>query len=1184
MANKKEWTPEQKRAIEIRGKNILVSAGAGSGKTAVMTERVVKLVTEENVPLDEMLVVTFTDAAASEMRNRIRDKLKKRLVALATEGAGGEELAFVRKQLDDLPDAHISTFHAFAKHVVDDFFYLIDCDPERRVIDEGEKGLMLDEAMTELFDREYAEKRDDFMSLLDSYAKDQNDDGVRSMVLELLGATGELPGKFRIPEERQKALDPDAAGGAKSTLYRVFMDDAADMLRECILRSERTGELARKFGLTELPDKMGSEREDMLAAMKAFESGERELALGILDSIKYPVFKEKFPESAGNGAEIERKKKLINARRKEYKTKVRDIKNLFLVSDEKHRGIMRIAYPHTITLLRLTKELDRIYTGIKDDKKAMDYSDMQQFCLKVLEHEEAREYYRDKFSHIFIDEYQDTNPIQGEIMERIKRDDNMFMVGDIKQSIYGFRDADPELFAAKYRSYADSSDEEARSVRIDLNKNYRSTPEILSEINKMFEGSMKGYDDAASLKPGLDFGGAETADPETYIIDVGDTGFDPGEDEDGDPADLELEDMTNGKIEAMKVIEIIKQAKGKVFRDFKAEGGPVDRKLDYRDMVILMKSYKANVESYKEVFREAGVPLYIDETQGYFDTFEVNVLMSLLTVIDNKKQDIPFIALLRSEIFGFTCEELAMVRKYGKESGVRRSYVEDAMELSEDAGADEALRLKLKNAFDSIRRWQAYSGAMPLPELIWKVLGETGYYVTVGAMPGGAVRQANLRLLISKAENYVAVSGNSLYGFTRYVEKLKKNEINVSPAKVISENDNVVRMMTIHHSKGLEFPMVIVAQMGRRLWKNDPTKMCFDKEIGIGLKSAAPEYRIFQSNLAYDAISKKKKRDEAEEALRVLYVACTRAESMLYLVGTTKNIEGFRDRYSRGLTKFDTFFDIVKHLPGLTEVRAVDILNGRDRYKEGAAETGYESGASEEEREFVEERLGYEYPYEYAGGLKAKTSVTAILKEEHASEEGGRDAKKKRTKHIFDVPGFMTEDRKPAPTEIGAAYHEIMERIDFEKASEDDSYVAGIKEDLVREGVIERGAADYVEDGRIKAFFGTDLGKRVLEADGKGLARREQPFEMKLKVSGEDVLVQGVIDCYFEENGKITVLDYKTNAVDFDKPKEDEKKRIGEIYRKQLELYSKALKAATGKEIGEAYLYLFVLGEEIRVI
>ena len=1244
----REWTDEQLKAITERGRNILVSAGAGSGKTAVMVERVVRLIMEGRVPVSAMLIVTFTKAAASEMKERLRKALKDRLTEISKSAAGGDntgsgdsgkathagdtnggitgtgsnadEMAWIREQLDALHSAQISTFHSFAQRVLKEFFYFTDIEPGFRVLDDAEAEVLKEQAMEELLDSEYEaaeltgkgaeEGNSDFIAFLDAYSSEKNDNNARELISMLYRKLEAVPDRFDVLEEKAAELAGDIEQFRKTETYGKLAQYIAVQLERAQASVECAGKILIDNGLGRMADLVAEDGEQLGMARDAAAKGDAERAVEMLRTITFSTLRPRKDEKELYSDDV---KSMAGAHRDAYKGIVKSILKICYADLDHMIGIMHMTQGYAETLVRLEKRFDEIYSGIKRDSNAIDYSDMEHYALEILKHEEARQYYRETFRYIFIDEYQDTNIMQETIIGMIRRDDNLFMVGDIKQSIYHFRLADPDIFKAKYEDYAEEGKkgESAKSVKIDLNRNFRSRSHVLDEINKMFRPIMEGYDENAELKPGTGDGPLLLDPPETHIVDTAAL--------DEDNVDEEILDMQTEELEAAEAVRIIKHNIGREYTG--SDDKP--KKLKYSDIVILMRSFRRSAEGYRKVFRAAGIPLYIDDESGYFDSIEINVFMSLLSVIDNKRQDVPFIALLRSEIFGFSCRELALIRKMHRKG----SFVDAAEAAAEDPDVPEDLRDKCAEVFTKIRTWQAYSKTLPLSDLIWRLMNETGYYITAGAMPNGAVRQANLRLLSDRARDYAERSLGSLYGFIQYIEQVKKNKVEMPQAALLSENENVVRIMTIHHSKGLEFPLVIVSGMNKTHGSSGVPGISFDREEGLGLRAVDPENHLYEDGLILRMTHAKDKSDEADEMKRVFYVAVTRAQETFYLLGAAE-FDKMMERLDAQVSSDSSLLRMSRYLPGIVRVDPSELSD----FAEEEVEQEADMDAAEITRGQAEavSRLDYEYPYASSSVLAAKTSVTGLNKasmessrklnsveadddislrkiqdEEEASEErgavkgsgaGAEEAAWNRAGAAGDAEGgagSMQDDTAPdfvrgskgiTSAERGTAYHGVMERIDFIRAaSEGVPYIKEQMGSYVDAGIFTADEMSSVDPRTISRFFDSDLGKRAVAAAEVGALYREQTFESKVKINNEDVLVQGVIDIYFEEPDGIVLADYKTNYIDNTKDREEEYERIISMYRTQLSIYADSIEDAVGKRVKEKYLYLFSADREVKV-
>lgn len=1142
------WTPQQQQAIDQRGKNILVSAAAGSGKTAVLVERIKKLVAEEGVPIDRMLIVTFTNAAASEMKEKIRATLKNKL----------KDSPQLKEQLDLLPGASISTFHSFALDVIRQYFYLIDLEPGFAICDDAQSIVIKEDALDTLLEERFEEGSEEFYSFLDWYGSEKSIDEVRNIIDKTYTALQSLPEPFETLDAkvRELALEPsDYKNTPAMRLMSQLIIEDLEEARDCAESAEALLEdncLERMMAL-------------FAPELEAFRAMYEYAATEKYDELKSEI--DNFPSirMSASGDEKPVYKEIsgsFKALRDTAKGLYKGIgEKFFAASIDSQLADVKAVSGKAVTLQKLIIDFDRIFKEAKAEKALLDFNDIEHYCLEILKDKQVSDYYKEKFKYVFIDEYQDTSLLQEAIIGRIKGDDNLFMVGDIKQSIYKFRLAEPEIFKSKYDTFA--KDTNGKSTKIDLNKNFRSKKVILDSINDVFEPVMEGYDDDARLYNGIDYDGEYSFAPVTRIIDSSSE----SEDEDEN-----LEELKDADKEALEICNIIKENLGREY--FNSKEGKVKR-ISYRDIVILMRSAKNYAGAYYQIMRDNGIPLYVDDNDGYFDTMEINVFMNLLSVLDNKYQDVPFLSTLRSEIFGFTTDELAEIRA----NNATGSYVAAFTAYAENSGGNADLQNKCQQVFDQLKRWKSLSLAMPLPKFIWKLMLETGYYIVMGAMPQGAQRQANLRALVDKAENFSSSGQTSLYSFVRYIDTVKQKEIKTGQVRLLGEKDDVVRIMTVHKSKGLEFPMVIVAGMGRKLmYGKADGKVLFHKDVGLGMFFEDVDKHIERKTLPYNIILRQVHREEYEEQIRVLYVALTRARDILYLTGTVKDGQKLLDNKELGVSSDSTYFNMLSYLPD-PEIISGDTLQmpESDETAKRSGDINYAGMPSDEQRTMVKSRLEYEYPFASAREVRSKYSVSSLNAAGHQTVVSYGDIK-------LPEPSFRQESRPLTGAEKGTIYHGIMERIDFSRAvSEGLDYVRSAADSFVQSGIFLQEEINAIDFGRIERFFESEIGKRCAKAFEDGRLRREEPFDIKWKLNGEDVIVQGIIDCYFEEDGKIVLLDYKTNWIDESKPFEEEKKRLQDTYRTQLEIYGQALTKASGKPVAESYLYLFSAGRLIEV-
>ncbi len=1233
------WTDQQKLAIGEKGKNLLVSAAAGSGKTAVMVERVCRMITEEGMDVRDLLVVTFTNAAASEMREKIRNALRKK----------AKQDPVMQKQLELLPQAEICTFHSFALDVIRRFFYLTDLEASFSIADEARSTVLAEEAMDELFEDRYEAEDPDFLEFMDWYSGEKNDDSVRELLMKLYKNMRAMPnpddifkdGPFdehletglagKVLEETKAELaeserDLDSAIGLLDDSGCVKLAEKLTGMREQILRAEDI----------EIPDFIGS----------------------ALDGLSWPRMTASKDEKESY-AEI---KDIVTALRDSAKKRLEKLrKDFFSQSFAEAAEEIRMTRKPAETLHGLLKDFHARFHEKKQQSHLIDFSDIEHYCLDILKDEEASLYYRRKFKQIFIDEYQDTSFMQEMIIARITRDDNLFMVGDQKQCIYQFRLADPSIFRDKYARYSEDMQDpsgEIPHMKIDLNRNFRSKPSILNTVNRVFEPIMEGYDDDAKLYPGEDIPEAKpfAFEPVSIVVDR-----EKGESEDREESQNEAQEeapdndsdsaaaiaaMKKADLEAMEAARIIRSCIGKPYYDSKAREV---KHLEYRDIVILQRSVQSSARAYAEVMQQEGIPFYMDSSDGFFDRTEIHVFMNLLAVIDNTYQDVPMISVLRSEIFGFTTDELAEIRSLSHEGSFTEVMI-GAAEGGFNAGKlPEGLEQKCREAVGKIRKWKVLSLAMPLADFLWRIMLDSGYYMMAGAMPDGEQRQANLRVLLSRAQQYSEDAQSSLYSFMRYIDAVRKNTVKTSQARLLSESDNVVRMMTIHKSKGLEFPVVIVAGMANQLtYTSGKDAILYHTGLGLGLSLQDPERRLRKSTLLRRLIVRRHKREEYEENIRILYVAMTRAKERLYLLGTYADANTAMMKKEAGLRSSSDFYGMLAEIPNARIVRASDIVLNESDAEEAAEATKSElsadeilSSAGNSDWSEVVSRLDYTYPFAASRAVRSKYTVTS-LNEQRAAEEGferltsplagpeaGEDepaaplpiideaelARIEDELHAIEadyqglppsdgaapaegrpseaggkssgqpkaavhaarrLPLFMQEKKKLTFAERGTVYHSIMELIDFSEAEKGGlPYVERAVKEMSDRKVFLPEEIEAVDLSKISAFFDTEIGKRCARASERGELWKEQTFNLAVAMHGEKTIVQGIIDCFFREDGRIVLLDYKSNWVDERRPFEEERRRLIDKYSTQLKIYREALRQGMHQPVSAAYLYLF---------
>ena len=1151
------WTKEQQEAIELRGKNILVSAAAGSGKTAVLVERIKRLILDEGSSIDRMLIVTFTNAAASEMKEKIRKAITKEAEKQAEFSenlpGGKEKAAFFKRQMNLLSTANISTFHSFALEVIRRYFYLIGIEPNFKICDSTQETLLKGEAMDQLLEELFEEGDGRFFRFLKCYSGDRDERRFRELLNNCYNTIRSLPEPFVWVRDSVERLCGGNGAGDDKTLGFIF-ELALEKLTSAAMMIEYNLRIAEENNLAGLID-LSSDDQKNINTLKAmiYESSGRELYESLraaLGSFKLRTMSSKIFASAENGDAL---KKIVTDNRNSAKKIIKNLKEVyFSYSIDEMANEMAKTYDSALYMEELLKRYDRIYSLKKREKNLADFGDIEHYAYSILKNQEAADFYRNRFEHIFIDEYQDSNVIQEALVDLIKRSDNLFMVGDIKQSIYKFRLAEPEIFQKKYSMYA--SGEEENSVKIDLNKNFRSKQPVVDFINCIFENIMEGYDDNAKLYAGNPDADMCTAVPQMLLTQV------PWDE--NSEIDEELKNIIKAEKEAYAAAAVIRNSLGDIIFDSKRG---LKRPLEKRDIVILMRGVRNYGDIFYKILSENNIPAYIDDNDGFFDTMEIDAFLSALYVIDNPKQDIHLLTLMRSEMLGFSIEEMVKIRIQFKES----SYY-DAFLSYGNSGSDEELACKCRDSFEKIQEWQELSKIMPLDEFVWKLMLNTGFYIAMGAMPSGGQRQANLRALTDKAAAYQDVSGSSLYGFIRYIEAVKEKKVTMGQVKMLGENDDLVRIMTVHKSKGLEFPMVILSGYCRRLNYSTAGKSpVFHKDLGMGFPIIDPGAGWYRTTLLQNMIKEKFRKEEADEEKRILYVALTRAMDRLILLGICPDIQKETERISSKAPASDSYWSmtgrVIRENYGIGVIgdeKIIGLSKGRRRSIDDMLKLMDEC-ANIQVSPDIERMMTFEYPHERALNVRSKYSVSDI-------NGSGR-----RAIEDLEQPDFASAKEKIGSMSRGTVYHAVLEHMDIALAAKErESYISKLLKSMIENELLTYDEAEIVDADKLVSFASSELGKRIISSSR---VEREKRFNFMTEHDGSKVIIRGIIDCFFEEEDGIVLLDYKTG--NYKAKAADIKMRYGV----QMELYRKALEAAYGKRVKEMYIYLTDSGRIVEI-
>ena len=1184
------WTSEQQKVIDLRDRNILVSAAAGSGKTAVLVERIITMLTDENHPVDvdRLLIVTFTEAAASEMKERIRNAIEKKL----EEHPENEHLL---QQAMLIHSAQITTIHSFCLSVIRDHFHAIDIDPGFRVGEEGELKLLRHDVLDELLEEKYAEKSKRFTDLSAAYGG-RNDKKLEELILKIYDFSRSYP-------DAESWLDSCVAGYSVETVEELeesaFMKLVQENVR--IILADAAGMIRDALSISLEPDGPYEYEKTLLKDQEVIE---------MLHGAKtYAQMHERFaacswPRLAPNKDKTvsEDKVNLVKSLREDYKGLVKNLtEQYFFQTEEETLKDLKSCRPYMQELVELVKSFAARFEEKKRAQNMIDFSDMEQYAMRILTKKEDGEIipseiakeYQEQFVEIMIDEYQDSNLIQETILTSVsgvsKGIYNVFMVGDVKQSIYRFRLSRPELFMEKYDTY---SLEDGKAQRIDLHKNFRSRKEVLDSVNYIFRqimirelGGIK-YDEDAALNVGASFEPGENKETEVLVIDTDNI---LEKNKAGKSSERELE----AKVIAAKIHELM--AGHKVVDKKTGE----NRAVKYSDIVILTRSISGFAEKFAEQLGKEGIPTYVGTREGYFSTQEIGVILSYLKVLDNRMQDIPLAAVLTSAIGNMTEWELALIKSENKEIPFYQAVMS-----YRTCGENEEVRRKLERCMGQMDAFREIVPYTPIQDLLYKILDDTGYGDYVSAMPGGEQRKANLDMLIEKARAFETTSYKGLFHFVRYIEQLQKYDVDYGEANMEDEQSENVRIMTIHKSKGLEFPIVFVAGMGKGFNMQDAkSTVALHARLGVGLDAVDMESRTRCPSMIKKIIQREETLDTLGEELRVLYVALTRAKEKLIITGTASNLEAklfgyssiegreqeelFFGQLSRARTYWDWLLPALVRLDDSVPIKvsyitAEDIIK-RDILRDTAGELeksmlmhwDVEQVYEAEVKSQLDEQFSYMYPYKDSQNQKLKYTVSELKKmvyEEEVMEEGG-ELLYKEAEVVPLLPKFLKEKEELKGALRGTAYHRLLELLDFTKEYTADSLKKEI-ETFCDNQKMEKEMAECIRIGDILAFLAGGAGRRMRNSAGSGQLFKEQPFVLGMDQDEEMILVQGIIDVYFEEPDGLVVLDYKTDKVRC-------AEELTEKYHAQLEYYAKALEQLTQKKVKEKIIYSFTLKEEI---
>lgn len=1381
-----KWTNEQLDAITEKGCNLLVAAAAGAGKTAVLVERIIRKITcdENPVDIDKLLIVTFTNAAATEMRERIAEAISRALDK-------NPDSQLLQRQLALLNKANITTIHSFCLDVIRNNFHYIGLNPGFKISDETEALLLKIEALDDVFEEIYSEEplKKEFFDLLECYGGNRDDQALKDLVLTLYNFIQSYPWPDEWLREKTSYFNIDYLEHEEINKGFISQGDAVKGYYHDFARTI-WGRILIEYISVELM----SHREAMGKAisiiesssglepyLKNFQEEKRKIEhlIGVCnidasnvnedndsnrvsvwdnlyDAIRSFTF-DRLPRCKKDADKTQQER--VKDIRDDVKKQLRALQDkIFISSSKEIIEDLKHVYPLLDHLAELVMAFDSRYSEIKRSRSLLDFNDLEHFCLEILTEKNANGEilpsnaameYRERFEEILVDEYQDSNMVQEIILNIISRKEagqpNIFMVGDVKQSIYRFRQARPELFLEKYNSYSTEKGQKFRKIQ--LFKNFRSRRSVIDTVNFIFSKIMSeqagelDYDE----KEALNFGAVsyEASDRSSEIENTYNTGGSTelhiiemeNENEDNSSSDAdyknEKHDSSNSILdtegyysdensynsddnlkdiyglfteEPLDNVRSEARLVAKRINELMDTFGVYDKNLksyrpiEYRDIVILLRSTRNWSDVFVEELSLQGIPVYADAGSGFFKTTEVQIMLSLLQIIDNPLQDIPLLAVLRAPFAAFTPDEMADIRLVDREatfyealakaSGIEKymlvyssnpddsdhqdgdttptddttsanditpaddnnflddnKLLDDKTSAYDNAAIGEKLQKKVAKFLETLEKWRNKALYMSTDELIWYLYTDTGFYSFVGAMPGGEQRQANLRMLFEYAGRFEETSYKGLFNFINFINKLKIGRGDMGSAKILGENENVVRIMSIHKSKGLEFPVVFLSGCGKVFNMQDLNKnIILHQELGFGPDYVDYEKRISYPTLAKQALRYQIKKESLSEEMRILYVALTRAKEKLILTGTVKNASTSMSRWkeysainsdkipSYIVLKGRSFLDWI--CPALmqneeyeknikiwnkdqfnaqcvknTNIDDIDDIDDADDNSDDNSEISDIKSADEDNiMKEIERRLSWVYKYKNAVSIPVKVSVTELKRHFINEFSDEYPAYQIYTPSLVKKPAFLEESKGLNSAEIGTVWHFVMQHLDLKYVENAEDIKNQVKE-MVEYELLTSQQASYVDINKILSYFRSDIGRRMLKA---AKIYREVPFNMQIssetlkilkssEVSKQEkqdkvnvyrradnndesdtILLQGVIDCFFEEDDGLVLLDYKT---DYISPNDSihAVSRIKARYGTQLQYYEMVLEKLMKKKVKEKYIYLFWNGETVKL-
>lgn len=1212
-----KWTNEQLQAIQEKNSNILVAAAAGSGKTAVLVERIIHKIIDEQMDIDKILVVTFTNAAASEMRERILEAIYKKLEE-------NPENVHLQRQIILLNKASICTIHSFCLDVIHNHFYEIDLPSNFKIADTAEIDLLKQEVLDDLFEQKYTENDKNFIELLENYTNYRGDEALQELVLKIYKFIQSSPFPIKWLQEKLELLKIEDKDISQTIWGKLIIQTVDDDIQESIMQLEVTkSKMALYPEMTKFYQTISEDIINLQDLQKYNSWDELYIKLLNFNFSKWPVDKKVINDLKEDSKEIRDKVK------KHIKEKTA---KLLSCSQEQAVKDLKIITPILEKLSNLVTEFTKNFAEKKKEKNCIDFNDIEHFALKILLDEnnnptEVAKKYKEKFEEIAIDEYQDSNLVQEAILTSISKGNNIFMVGDVKQSIYKFRQARPELFLQKYDEYKNKEEKaQEDNLKIQLFRNFRSRQNILNITNLVFESIMSkelgdiNYNENEYLNYGANYPEPEEIKnyagiAELDIIDLKEdesiTAFEGEEDEE------EQERVEDDVLEAKFVANKIQELLNSNYMVFDKKQGY--RKIRPKDIVILLRATSNLSPIYEKELSDLELPVFSDTSGTYLDTVEIQTILSVLKIIDNPLQDIPLVVVLRSSICNFTDNDLITIRLTDRNCNFYEALIKTRLICDGD------LKNKIESFLEKLEKWKSISQYMPLDEFIWQIYLDTGYYQYVGLLPNGAMRQANLKTLFEKAKQYEKASFKGLFNFIQFIDKLKKQNGDLASAKLIGENEDVIRIMSIHKSKGLEFPVVFLCNSHKKFNMQDLNdNILLHQDIGFGPTIMDTTRKIKYSSIAKDTIKLKMKQETLSEEQRILYVALTRAKEKLYITGRSKDFTKYVQDKNKVLEMYESenikldaklmkkansYLDWIMYvylfnqgrtitLKGesykLSDIITLNVSNKKDLLKALAKEEVVEQidlkekieqilkNKSDEENkkseQALKELLEWKYDYIVDTTLPTKSSVTKIKQEKIKLEEilKGIESEEVEYKKSY-TPKFMQEDKKISSAEKGTLVHLCIQRLDERKDYELKD-IQNMILNLVEKEIITQNEADAIDVNLIYQYTKSQLFEELRKAKE---VHKEQPFYINIPAkdvvseaenSKKNILVQGIIDLYYiDKNDNLVLIDFKT---DYISNEPNAKEKILDKYKVQLEIYKTALEQALNRKTSKTALCL----------